>query len=63
MGTWWKHWGDEGDEERNWPPYLTKLMAQGKCPLYQAFGTPQHMDRVWDLPLPLHENETKQVLP
>ena len=19
MGTWWKHWGDVGGEERNWP--------------------------------------------
>jgi len=23
MGSWWQHWGDNGGEERNWPPYLT----------------------------------------
>ena len=23
MGTWWQHWGDQGGEKRNWPPYLT----------------------------------------
>ena len=23
-GTWWKHWGDNGSEERNWPLYLTR---------------------------------------
>ena len=22
-GTQWKHWGDKGGKERNWPPYLT----------------------------------------
>ena len=31
-----KHWGDKGGEERNWPPYLTKPMAQDKCSLYKA---------------------------
>ena len=31
MGTRWKHWGDKGGEERNWPPYPKKPMAQ--CPL------------------------------
>ena len=33
MGTRWKHWGDKGGEERNWPPYFTMPMAQDKCPL------------------------------
>ena len=33
MGTWLKHWGDKGSDEWNWPPYLTKPMAQGKCAL------------------------------
>ena len=27
---------DKGCEERNCPPYLTKLMAQDQCSLYQA---------------------------
>ena len=36
MGTWSKHWSDKGGEERSWPPYFIKLMAQDKCPLYQA---------------------------
>ena len=44
MGTRWKHWGDKGGKERSWTPYLTKLMAQDKCPLKQAL--PQ---RIWDL--------------
>ena len=29
--AWWKHWGDKGSEERNWPPCLTKPMAQENC--------------------------------
>ena len=33
MGTWWKHWGGKDGEERSWPSYLTKPMAQDKCPL------------------------------
>ena len=28
----WKHWGDKGGEERNWPPYFTMPMAQDKGP-------------------------------
>ena len=36
MGIWWKHWGDKGGEERNLPPYLTKPIAQDKCPFSQV---------------------------
>ena len=47
MEIWWKHWGNKGDEEGNWPPYLTKPKAQDKYPLKQAL--PQRTDRIWDL--------------
>ena len=46
----WKHWGDKDGEERSWPSYLTMPLAQDKCPLEQA--SPQHTDRIWDIPLP-----------
>ena len=37
MGTRWKHWGDKGGEERNWPLNLTMPMAQDSVLSYRHF--------------------------
>ena len=42
MGTWWRHWGDKGGEERNLPPYLTcrwlsiSLLSNRHSPTYES---------------------------
>ena len=40
----------KGDEERNWPPYLTMPVAQDKCP--SNGHSPNVRNRTWDSPLP-----------
>ena len=36
MRTLWRHRGNKGNEERNCLLYLSKLMAQDKCPFEEA---------------------------
>ena len=40
----------KGGEERNWPPYLTMLAPQDKCP--SNGHSPSVWNHTWDSPLP-----------